>query len=55
MKKTFFAALLTVMAFSAQAAKIDKPWNNGRLKVSDNQRYLVHENGTPFFWLGNTA
>jgi hypothetical protein len=28
---------------------------NGRLKVSDNKRFLVHENGKPFYWLGDTA
>lgn len=27
------------------------PW----LKVSENQRFLVKEDGTPFFWLGDTA
>ena len=26
-----------------------------KLKVSDNQRYLVDENGNPFFWLGDTG
>ncbi len=26
-----------------------------RLKVSENQRYLVHEDGRPFFYLGDTA
>ncbi len=26
-----------------------------RLKVSDNQRFLVQADGTPFFWLGDTA
>jgi len=26
-----------------------------RLKVSDNQRFLAKEDGTPFFWLGDTA
>ncbi len=26
-----------------------------RLKVSDNNRFLVHEDGSPFFWLGDTA
>ena len=26
-----------------------------RLKVSENQRFLVHEDGTPFFYLGDTA
>jgi len=25
------------------------------LKVSDNKRFLVQEDGTPFFWLGDTA
>jgi len=32
-----------------------QPFTNGRLKVSENKRYLVHQNGTPFFWLGDTA
>src|ERR1051325_10410671 len=32
-----------------------QPFTNGRLKVADNKRYLVHQNGTPFFWLGDTA
>jgi hypothetical protein len=31
------------------------PFSGGRLKVSDNQRYLVHQDGKPFFWLGDTA
>jgi hypothetical protein len=26
-----------------------------RLKVSDNKRFLVHDNGQPFFYLGDTA
>ncbi|MFD2932154.1 glycoside hydrolase family 140 protein [Spirosoma flavum] len=32
-----------------------KPFVSGPLKVSDNQRYLVHQNGTPFFYMGDTA
>lgn len=55
MRKMMLLAIAAMMAVGMQAAKIVKPWDNGRLKVSDNQRYLVHENGTPFFWLGNTA
>ena len=47
--------LLLLMTCSISAARPYKPWTNGKLKVSANQRYLVHENGTPFFWLGNTA
>src|SRR5512137_1079115 len=26
-----------------------------RLQVSENKRFLVFENGQPFFWLGDTA
>lgn len=32
-----------------------KPWDNGRLKVSENGEYLMFSNGQPFFWTGNTA
>ena len=50
------AALMLLTVVTANAAKkIYKPWDNGRLVVSENQRYIVHENGKPFFWLGNTA
>jgi hypothetical protein len=43
-----------------QVASVNNPrsdFNNrtGRLIVSDNQRFLVFEDGTPFFWLGDTA
>ena len=52
MKKTLLTVLLALLTATAtQAAK--KPWENGRLTVKG--QYLVHENGTPFFWLGNTA
>ena len=47
--------LLTVFSFSTWAANNQKPWDNGRLKISDNQRFLEHENGTPFFWQGDTG
>jgi hypothetical protein len=33
----------------------DKPWKNGKLVVSENHRFLMFENGTPFFWQGETA
>ena len=56
-KSLFIAAFMLLATTMANAAKktIYKPWSNGKLKVSANQRYLIHENGTPFFWLGNTA
>ncbi|MBN1414254.1 MAG: glycoside hydrolase family 140 protein [Bacteroidales bacterium] len=31
------------------------PWNAGKLVVSENGRYLQHDNGDPFFWLGDTG
>lgn len=30
-------------------------FSHGKLKISDNQRYIVHEDGTPFFYLGDTG
>lgn len=53
----FLAPLLLVcVAMAAEPqTEVYKPWNNGKLKVSDDGRYLMHENGTPFFWLGQTG
>jgi hypothetical protein len=42
---------LVVPLFIAPAAARELP----RLKVSDNGRFLVTEQGRPFFWLGDTA
>jgi hypothetical protein len=30
-------------------------FNHGKLKVSDNKRFLIFEDGTPFFYLGDTG
>ena len=54
-KKIFLAQLLLLLATNLFAAGQLKPWDNGRLRVSDNQRFLMHENGTPFFWQGETG
>ena len=27
----------------------------GRLRIAENGRFIVHEDGTPFFYLGDTA
>ena len=48
------------LALSCNTKKIEKydlpvDFSNGLLRVSDNKRFLVHENGTPFFYLGDTA
>ena len=45
--------LLLTMATSAAAQKKTQktyiPWDNGKLVVSEEGRYLKHENGAPFF------
>lgn len=46
----FFTILLCHKLIFAQ-----QPFANGRLKIAGNKRYLIHQNGTPFFWLGDTA
>lgn len=52
LKRNLLLLLALMVVAVANAAK---PWDNGRLVVSDNHRYLMHENGTPFFWLGETG
>ena len=54
-KATLSITLLVLAALSATAASTYKPWSHGRLTVTDNGRYIIHADGTPFFWLGNTA
>ena len=56
MKKTFITLALACSLFAtAHAANNDKPWANGKLKVSANHRFLQFENGKPFFWLSDTG
>lgn len=33
----------------------DPLYAHGAIRVSDNRRYLTHADGTPFFWLADTA
>ena len=53
MKQKLFL-LLTAVLLLTTPMTAQKPWANGRLKVSENQRFLQFENGKPFFWLGET-
>lgn len=39
----------------ASTVNAQLPWKNGKLEVSAEGRYLKHENGQPFFWLGDTG
>ena len=44
-------ALLFLCPFVSRAVD----FSHGDLKVSPDHRYLVHADGTPFFYLGDTA
>ncbi len=50
--KKLIVLLLVVLVNCAMG---QVPWENGKLEISQNGRYLQHENGEPFFWLGDTA
>lgn len=50
--------MIATLAWLLMAAAQDGPsvdLRHGDLKVSENRRFLVHADGTPFFWLGDTA
>lgn len=53
--------LLTLLSYLCVSGQEDskkkqvKPWENGKLIISNNKRFIQHTNGTPFFWLGETA
>ncbi|MCH5241852.1 MAG: glycoside hydrolase family 140 protein [Muribaculaceae bacterium] len=47
---TALTLILTIFESSA-----GKPWHHGPLGVSQNQRFLSHSDGEPFFWLGDTG
>jgi len=50
-----FIGTVSVATAQEKRERFDQPWKNGKLKVSDNHRFLQFENGKPFFWLGETA
>jgi hypothetical protein len=61
MKKIILLTGITLV-FIANAFTQENPWKgisadfrHGNLKVSENGRFLIHEDGTPFFYLGDTA
>ncbi|MDX2191365.1 MAG: glycoside hydrolase family 140 protein [Bacteroidota bacterium] len=46
----YLLIILSLLSFTIQAQ-----FKSQRLKVSDNKRFLVYEDGTPFFYLGDTG
>ena len=51
MKSPLLTFYLILISFFHLGAQPEYPL----LKVSENQRYLVYQDGTPFFWLGGTS
>ena len=50
-----YLILFLTIIFTFKAASADKPWDHGPLLVAENQRFLCHADGEPFFWLGDTG
>lgn len=60
MKKYIYTAVMLLFVCLLQAQ--EKTWTgksvdfaHGRLMVSPNKRFLIHADGTPFFYLGDTS
>ncbi|TAL77468.1 MAG: DUF4038 domain-containing protein [Bacteroidetes bacterium] len=61
MKQLLIAIIMGFYALSELQAQ-ENPWqgpsadfSHGKLKVSENKRFLVFEDGTPFYYLGDTG
>ena len=57
-----FISVITFLLMTLISGAQEKPWNgpsvdfsHGKLKVSENRRFLVFEDGTPFYYLGDTG
>lgn len=60
MRRTILLIMCALLSIGSaevygQKSKTPIPWENGKLKVDATHRYLQHENGKPFFWLGETG
>lgn len=57
MRIVAFVFIFTLSGWISVSIAVEKPvdFRHGPPKVSENKRYLVHEDGTPFFYLGDTA
>src|SRR5690606_10376528 len=51
--KYLYLSLILLFAGCAESETTNNEM--GKLQVSENGRFLVHENGEPFFWLGDTG
>jgi len=61
MNKNLLLLVILLINISEIMAQ-ENPWkgpsvnfSHGKLKVSENKRFLVFEDGTPFYYLGDTG
>ncbi len=57
-----FTTVITFILLAFVSYSQEKPWSGpsadlsrGKLKISANKRFLVYENGAPFYYLGDTG
>lgn len=50
-----FLTSLFILLIPAIILQAQTPWSHGRILPSANGHYLQHEDGMPFFWLGDTG
>lgn len=54
LRALLIAAAAAASIIFVQAAP-KRPWNHGKLTISENSRFICHTDSTPFFWLGDTG
>ncbi|MCY7422776.1 MAG: glycoside hydrolase family 140 protein [Chitinophagaceae bacterium] len=47
--------LLFISLFICSILAAQNNWQHGRIQVSANKHYLQYQDGTPFFWMGDTG
>ncbi|WP_321478149.1 glycoside hydrolase family 140 protein [uncultured Paludibaculum sp.] len=55
MRAAVWALLGLLCLAGGLVGQTSAPFSHGPLVVSQNHRFLQHKDGTPFFWLGDTA
>lgn len=55
LKRLLLFLIMVGFSFSISSSRAGRPWDHGKLEISENGRFLQHEDGTPFFWQGQTA
>lgn len=55
MKQTILLSISAMLLLCSRSPVAAQDVKAQRLRVSDNHRFIVYEDGSPFFWLGDTG